>query len=48
LFAGTVPGLVGLDQINLPLPRSLAGSGEVSLTLTVDGRAANPVRISIR
>jgi uncharacterized protein (TIGR03437 family) len=48
LFAGPVPGLIGLDQINLLLSRSLAGSGEVSLELIVDGKAANPVRISIR
>ncbi|MBI3427118.1 MAG: SBBP repeat-containing protein [Acidobacteria bacterium] len=40
--------LVGLDQINLPLPRSLAGSGSVTIELTVDGLIANPVMVSIR
>jgi uncharacterized protein (TIGR03437 family) len=36
----------GLDQINLgPLP-DLSGSGEVNLVLTVDGIAANTVRVS--
>ena len=40
---------VGLDQVNLgPVPRSLAGRGEVSIVLTVDGTAANPVTVSIQ
>jgi len=48
-FAGPAPGLVGVDQINLgPLPRSLAGRGEVEVALTVDGKVANLVRVSIR
>jgi uncharacterized protein (TIGR03437 family) len=49
--AGPVPQpqFVGLDQINLgPLPRSLAGRGEVDIVVTVDGLAANTVRVSIR
>lgn len=41
-------GLAGLDQINVALPRSLAGRGEVELTLTVDGQVANAVRINIK
>ncbi len=49
LFAGAAPGFVGLDQINLgPLPRSLAGQGEVDLVLTVDAKAANTVRMAIK
>lgn len=48
LFAGAQGGFVGLDQINLRLPRSLAGRGEVDLELTADGQAANTVRISLR
>ncbi len=40
---------VGLEQINLgPLPRALAGSGEVEIAVTVDGRPANVVTVSIR
>jgi uncharacterized protein (TIGR03437 family) len=47
-FAGEAPGFVGLDQVNIgPLPRSLAGRGEVDVVLMVDGRPANIVRISI-
>jgi uncharacterized protein (TIGR03437 family) len=40
---------VGLDQVNLgPLPRSLAGRGEVAIALTVDGKAANSVTVNIQ
>jgi len=48
LFAGPQGEFVGLDQLNLRLPRSLAGRGEVDITLTVDGQTANLVRINIR
>ena len=47
-YAGAQGQFVGLDQINLRLPKSLAGRGEVKVELIVDGKAANPVRISIR
>jgi hypothetical protein len=36
---------VRLDQLNLRLPRELAGRGEVEIALTVNGLAAKPVRI---
>jgi uncharacterized protein (TIGR03437 family) len=39
---------VGLDQCNVHLPRSLAGRGEVNVAMTVDARAVNTVRVSIR
>ncbi len=49
LFASGVDGLAGLDQINIgPLPRSLAGRGEVDVSLTVDGRTANTVRVGFK
>jgi uncharacterized protein (TIGR03437 family) len=47
LFAGAQGSLVGLDQINLTLPRSLIGRGEVDVVLSVDGKAANTVRIAL-
>jgi uncharacterized protein (TIGR03437 family) len=47
-FAGPQGTFVGLDQGNILLPRSLIGRGEVDVVLTVDGQAANTVRISIR
>ena len=47
-FAGAQGNLVGLDQLNLRLPRALAGRGEAEIALTVDGIAANVVRVSIK
>jgi len=41
-------GAVGLDQVNVGLPRSLAGRGEADVVLTVDGQVANTVRINIK
>ena len=39
----------GLDQLNLgPLPRALAGRGELTIVVTVDGKAANAVTVSLR
>jgi len=46
-FAGE-QGSPGLDQINVALPRALAGSGEVDVSLLVDGKTANTVRINIK
>jgi uncharacterized protein (TIGR03437 family) len=48
LYVGAQGSLVGLDQANLRLPRSLLGSGEVDLSLVVDGEASNTVRVNIR
>ncbi len=48
LFAGPQGGFEGLDQVNVAIPRSLAGRGIVDLVTTVDGRPANTVTISIR
>ncbi|MDX2033071.1 MAG: hypothetical protein SF339_20510 [Blastocatellia bacterium] len=46
-YAGA-QGLVGLDQINVELPRSLVGKGEVDVLLTADGKIANTVRVNIK
>src|SRR5262249_42918284 len=48
LYAGAQGDLVGLDQVNLRLPRSLAGRGEVDVTLTVDGKVANTVKVVVK
>lgn len=48
LYAGAQGSFVGQDQVNLPLPRSLAGRGEVLVTMTVDGVLANAVSITVR
>lgn len=39
---------VGLDQVNLLLPRSLAGRGEVEVNLTVQGQRANTLQVKIK
>ena len=46
-FAGPQGDYVGLDQLNVLVPRSLAGRGEVDVLLTVEAQIANPVRIQI-
>lgn len=48
LYAGPQPGIAGLDQVNVQIPRSLIGRGEVPVALTVAGKTANTVTISIR
>jgi uncharacterized protein (TIGR03437 family) len=48
LFAGAQNDFAGLDQINVVVPRSLAGRGDVDVALTVDGKAANAVRVTIK
>ncbi len=48
VFAGAQGEFAGLDQINLRLPSELRGRGEVTLQLSVDGRAANPVKLIIK
>lgn len=47
-YAGSQAGTFGFDQLNLLLPRSIAGRGEVELVLTVDGKSANRISISVR
>jgi len=47
-FAGPQGTFVGLDQLNLLLPNSLAGRGEVDLIVTVDGKIANTLRVNIK
>jgi len=47
-FTDAQGSLTGLDQINALLPRTLAGRGEVEVSLSADGITANAVTISIR
>ncbi|MDX1980640.1 MAG: hypothetical protein SFV51_10250 [Bryobacteraceae bacterium] len=44
-YAGAQGGFAGLDQVNIALPRALAGRGITAVQLFVDGRPANPVLI---
>ena len=48
LFYGAQGQYAGLDQINLALPRSLAGTGPAELVITADSRAANSVSLAIQ
>jgi uncharacterized protein (TIGR03437 family) len=40
-------GVIGLDQINIEVPASVRGRGEVPLVLTVDGEVANTVTLNL-
>ena len=47
-YAGAQGTYVGLDQVNILIPRILAGRGNVDLVLNVDGQSANTVTINIK
>ncbi|MFY9726973.1 MAG: FG-GAP-like repeat-containing protein [Bryobacteraceae bacterium] len=47
-YAGAQPQYAGLDQIDVLLPQSLAGKGDVVIQVTVDGQAANPGHVTIQ
>lgn len=47
-YAGPQLQLVGLDQINAFIPRSMAGRGDVDVVVTVDGKTANTTRIAFK
>jgi uncharacterized protein (TIGR03437 family) len=45
LYFGVQPDTPGLDQINAEIPATL--TGQVSLALTVDGKPANPITLTL-
>jgi uncharacterized protein (TIGR03437 family) len=47
-FSGQQGQYAGLDQVNVLLPNSLAGSGSVAVVLTANGIAANAVNFTIQ
>jgi uncharacterized protein (TIGR03437 family) len=47
-YLGAQGTYVGLDQVNLLLPRSLIGRGDVTVNLTVQGQAANTLQVKIK
>lgn len=47
-FIGAQGGLVGVDQANVALPRTLAGRGEVDVVLAIGTQASNAVRINFK
>ncbi|MFN0085442.1 MAG: hypothetical protein ACKVX9_08645 [Blastocatellia bacterium] len=48
LYAGPQGSFFGLDQLNIRVPRSLAGRGEVDVVILIDGKVANNVRVNIK
>lgn len=47
-FVGAQGSLLGVDQINLTIPQSMAGKGEMDLVFSVDGKQTNPVKIKVK
>ncbi len=47
-YAGPQNGFVGLDQINILLPNSLKGKGEVDVVVTINSVTLNTVRVRIK
>jgi len=48
IYAGPQGEFAGLDQVNVRVPDSLAGRGEVDVAVTVDGHTSNAVRVTFR
>lgn len=48
LYAGPQPQFIGVDQVNLLLPKELTARGEVDMQLFVEGKASNRVVIHLR
>ena len=48
LYAGPQGAFVGEDQVNVLIPRSLAGSGSVPVVLTAYGESSNAVNVTIQ
>jgi uncharacterized protein (TIGR03437 family) len=48
LYFGQVAEYPGLDQVNISIPQSLAGSGDVRVYLVADGATSNAVGLTIR
>lgn len=47
-YSGTQGFFTGLDQVNVQLPASLAGRGDVPVILSVAGKIANPARMTFK
>jgi len=48
LYSAAQGQYAGLDQIDVQLPESLAGAGQVTVNVTIDGQTANPVTIAFQ
>jgi uncharacterized protein (TIGR03437 family) len=47
-FAGAQGEFAGLDQLNLQIPATLRGRGDVPVVFTIDGQTTNSVTINVR
>ena len=47
-YAGAAPTFAGLDQVNVLLPNSLAGTGTVNLSVNVAGTASNALTVTFQ
>jgi uncharacterized protein (TIGR03437 family) len=47
-YAGPSGGYPGLDQVNVLIPQTLAGRGNVSVVVSAGGMTANTVNVSIQ
>jgi uncharacterized protein (TIGR03437 family) len=47
-FAGAQGQFVGLDQLNVQLPLSLRGRGDLPVVFNIDGQSSNTVMINVR
>ncbi len=48
LYVGAQSQFPGLDQVNVVIPRSLVGAGEVPVVITADGQTANVVIVNVK
>jgi uncharacterized protein (TIGR03437 family) len=48
LYAGGVAAYAGLDQVNISIPNSLAGAGDVRVYLVADGVMSNAVGLNVQ
>src|SRR5262249_5307099 len=47
-FVGPAPGFIGLDQLNIPLSKNLAGRNVVDVSVRADGVRSNIVKIAVK
>jgi uncharacterized protein (TIGR03437 family) len=48
LYAGAQPTEPGLDQINVQIPSSFAGAGQVRIQVGIGGATSNPVMVQVQ
>jgi uncharacterized protein (TIGR03437 family) len=47
-YAGAQGAYAGLDQVNVTLPATLKGRGQLVVTVTVNGQAANMAQLKFQ